>query len=387
MRKTPLPTIAAKNAVISAIIDALDTRECFLLIGHENADEDCISSLVSFALLVTKFDKKAYICLDGDMQKHYDYLLQICRYNSIHVNEGNTDSPIPADTIVICDTPKPEMMAYDESIDPLLANDDIIKIEIDHHLEADSAFCGQEGYRFVAEASSACELIGLIALKLCARDDLLTKYNITDLLSRNLVLSILTGIIGDTKMGKYIKTAKERRFYTIFSSLFDELLRNQTTKSTNISSQQAVFEEIDRLSGREARCAREFLKHTKYGKRTRYIVLDEEQSRLLHSEHTYDTVVAVSRSVADILADESDAFGLVVFYDDRSHSDFIQFRMRRNHAFRRYDLREVLHRFSINNGGGHEGAVGFRIPREDIDDIVEYTDNLLAGVEEDIGEL
>ncbi len=379
-----MPTIAAKNAAVSAIIDALDTRSGFLLIGHETPDEDCIAALVSFALLVTKFEKNASICLRGDLHEHYDYLLKICRYNSIHITDGIENCPIQVDTIVICDTPKREMMEYGSSVKPLLDDANVVKIEIDHHLGADSDYCGQAGYCLVDAASSSCELVGLIALKLCHREDLLRKYNITDLLSRNFVLAVLTGIIGDSKMGKYLKTKRERRFYRIFSSMFNALLVGQTTSSANFSNQDEVFEEIGRLSSSEELCHSAFIGHQATRGPICHIILDEAASTDIHKRFTHDTVVAVSRAVADVLADESKFVGLVVFYDHPSVSDLIQFRMRRSQNFKQYDLRHILDIFSISNGGGHEGAIGFRIPRGEIDDIVAYSETLLDGIEKAI---
>jgi nanoRNase/pAp phosphatase (c-di-AMP/oligoRNAs hydrolase) len=378
--KTAMPTIAAKNATVSAIIEALDTRSGFLLIGHETPDEDCIASLVSFALLVTKFAKNAYICLSSEPHEHYDYLLQICKHNSIHITDCEDLPPAHVDTIVVCDTPKPEMMEYGASVRGLLDNPDVVKIEIDHHLEADSAYCGQKGYCLVDEASSSCELVGLIALKLSRREDLLEKYNITDLLSRNFVLAVLTGMIGDTKMGKYLRTNRERRFYRIFSSIFNEILAGRTTNSANYSSENEVFVAIGRLSSSEEHCYSTFMDHQDSAGPIGHVILDEKTSMEIHQQFTHDTVVAVSRSVADALAEKSKFVGLVVFYDHPDVSDFIQFRMRRSQSFVQYDLRHILEAFAISNGGGHEGAIGFRIPRKDIDDIATYTATLFDGV-------
>ena len=334
--KTAMPTIAAKNSTVSAIIEALDARSGFLLIGHETPDEDCIASLVSFALLVTKFAKKANICLSSELHEHYDYLLQICRHNSIHITDCTELPAAQVDTIVVCDTPKPEMMAYGAAVQGLLDNPDVIKIEIDHHLEADSAFCGQEGYCLVDEAASSCELVGLIALKIRHRVDLIEKYDITDLLSRNFVLAVLTGMIGDTKMGKYLRTDRERRFYRFFSSIFNEILAGQTTRTDNYSSDREVFEAIGRLSSSEEQCYSTFIARQGSRGPVGHVILDEKESMKIHKLFTHDTVVAVSRSVADVLAEKSRFVGLVVFYDHPDVSGFVQFRMRRSQSFDQY---------------------------------------------------
>lgn len=381
MRKTAIKTVAAKNAIVGNIIQALDERKDFLLLGHQNPDEDCIASMVAFALLVTKFEKNATVCFNGELHEHFAYLINICKHNSITVIDGGNETGKNYDAIVVCDTPKPNMIDCGQDIDSIIDDGSRLKIEIDHHLEADSAYFGQQGYQLVDEASSACELIGLIALKLRHRNDMIEKYNITDLLSRNLVLAILTGIIGDSKMGKYLKSSRERRFYRIFSSMFNELLTNQTTKAGNFSNQKEVFHELGRLSESESNCNEAFLKRRRTSDHIGYVVLDGNSTRELYAEFDYDTIVSASRSIADILAEEAGYLSLVVFFDHPSVSDLVQFRMRRSEAFKSFDLRKIIDIFSIKNGGGHEGAVGFRIPAGEIEDIEVFAGEIIRKTE------
>ncbi len=50
-QKRDIPTIAKKNRVLANIARALEERESFLILGHKDPDEDCVSSMVAFALL------------------------------------------------------------------------------------------------------------------------------------------------------------------------------------------------------------------------------------------------------------------------------------------------------------------------------------------------
>ncbi len=59
----------------------------------------------------------------------------------------------------------------------------------------------------------------------------------------------------------------------------------------------------------------------------------------------------------------------------------MQFRLRRAGGWKGYDLRGFLTLFSIANGGGHEGAIGFRVPRGEIPDFHAYVTTLLQGIE------
>jgi nanoRNase/pAp phosphatase (c-di-AMP/oligoRNAs hydrolase) len=81
--------------------------------------------------------------------------------------------------------------------------------------------------------------------------------------------------------------------------------------------------------------------------------------------------------MANFLAEESGYVSLVAYYDPPEKSNLIQFRMRRSQNFKTLDLREVVSRLRITNGGGHEGAVGFRVPGEAVDNYDTFVENIV----------
>jgi nanoRNase/pAp phosphatase (c-di-AMP/oligoRNAs hydrolase) len=369
-KKREIPTIAEKNRIVSNIIKALDERDNFLLTGHENPDEDCVSSMVAMGLLLSKLSKRVTMLVCSEIKKNFRYLLSICEYNSINIIEDCSDLPEAITTLIVLDTPKTSMLMEYRKTAGLLEDDSILVIEIDHHLEADSIYTGDPGYRLVSDASSACELVGLIALKLGYREDLMEKYQIENVLSRNFVLATLTGIIGDSKMGKYLKTRREKRFYRLFSTIFDSMLTEKTYQgSSNFSNMEEVYREINRLSEREEQCYRYFLKRRRQWRYIHSIILDEEESEQLAELYDHETVVSIARAAADRLAETSGYVSLVSYYDDSDHSDLVQFRMRRNQFFKSLDLRDIIEELAIENGGGHPGAIGFRIESSRISDL------------------
>lgn len=387
-QKKNLPSVAEKNRIIGRIVEALDGRDSFLVIGHADPDEDCLSSMVAFALLAGKCNKKAAIALGAETPENYQYLVNICRYNSIAIIR---DGPLPpCSALVLVDTPKPSMVDRPERYAVLKEDPAVLKIELDHHLEADSRYFGDEGYRLVYEASSTCEIIGLLAMKMGNDEELMAKYQIQDLLSRNLVLAILSGMIGDSRMGRYLKTHRERWFYGRFSALFERILAGKTEDGRgNFSSKEQVFRALEALSNSEEACFRFIADRAAGPGKIRYAALDAETSRELFSRFGIDTVVAVARAVVDRLAEESGFLGLVGYYDDPEHSSFVQFRLRRSQAFTSLDLRDAIARLGMTNGGGHPGAVGFRLERELLPDIraaaAAYAGALEAMVEETLG--
>jgi nanoRNase/pAp phosphatase (c-di-AMP/oligoRNAs hydrolase) len=384
MRKKNIETIHEKNRIINNIFDSIETRHNFLILGHKNPDEDCISSMVAFAIILSKFNKHVTLYLSAYVHEHYEYLLNICKYNSIDIYYSDRFNINSIDTIVVCDTAKPSMIDATPSITSLFTANEVRIIEVDHHVGGDSEYSGHEGYCLVNEASSACELIGLIGLKLCNRKDLLTGYNIADPFSRNFVLSILSGIIGDTKMGKYLKSKREKRYYRLFSTVYNNILQKETVKKSNFSDKNQVFDELVRLSRKEEQCFNYIIGRKKFSRSIGYVVLDRNSMEYLFRECDTDTIISVARTVADILAEESGKLSLIAYYDNPEKSDLIQFRVRRSENFKKFDLREIIKIFAIENGGGHEGAIGFRFPRERISDINKYIDEFIEKVEQEI---
>jgi diguanylate cyclase (GGDEF)-like protein len=384
--KRDIATVAAKNRVTARIARALEERDSFMIIGHKDPDEDCVSSMVAFALIANKLNKRSCIVLGASVQDNYGYLIKICRYNSIEILHEVSPGFVPS-TLILVDTPKPEMIDRGELYEGLRRDPSVLKIELDHHLGADSAYFGDPDYRLVYEASSTCEIIGRLAIKMAADERLQEKYQIGDLLSRNLVLAILSGMIGDSQMGRYLKTSREKWFYARFSLLFEKMLRRKTLKgSDNYSSKEQVFQALTALSAAEDSCFRYMANGARATGRVSLSVLDAEASRFLFSTYGPDTVVVVAKALVDTLAERNGCLGLVGYYDDPSSSDFVQFRLRRSQAFTALDLREALAMLGVRNGGGHPGAVGFRIEKEAVPDIEAAAAGFAAALDKAVEE-
>lgn len=386
-KKVEIPTIAAKNRIINNIFDAINTHHDFLLVGHKNPDEDCIASLVAFGLLLSKLLKNVTIMVCEEVHENFEYLLHICTYNSISISKDCLVSNIRFEVLVLLDTAKPSLLMQDSQIIPVLQDKHILKIELDHHLKADSVYSGDPGYRLVTEASSTCELIGLLAIKLNHREEMMKRYYIENLFSRNLVLAILSGIIGDSKRGKYLKSSKEKWFYNLFSNLFEDMLIRKTFKdSNNLSNMDEVYGELIKLSDREKQCFHYMMEKKKESRFIHYIVLDPMESEHLFSQYGHDVVVTIARSVADKCAETSTYLSLVGYFDPPAISSLIQLRMRRSPNYKGLDLRNIIHVFNIADGGGHEGAVGFRIDRDRVPNFGEFIHNVITETERMIEE-
>jgi diguanylate cyclase (GGDEF)-like protein len=379
--KVTIRSIRQKNTVIENIVQAICGRRQFLILGHHNPDDDCIASMISFALLIRKFSAEAAVYFGTPPHAHFRYLLDIAHYNSVRLLDPSSVMPDGIDAVAVCDTPKPSMIDMSPAIRELLADRSIVRIEIDHHIGGDSGYFGDEGYRLVTEASSASELIGHILLRLEGRTDLRERFQVHELFSRNLVLSVLTGIIGDSHMGQYLKSRREQRYYEIFSTMFNDMLSKKTVKKSNFFTMDEVFVELQKLSVAEAGCYLGMWEHRKLSASLAYVALSGERMAPLFAANDEETIVSTARAVADALAEESGRLGLVAYDDNPGKSDLVQFRVRRAAGWKKYDLRGLLTLLSIQNGGGHEGAIGFRIPRSEVSDIEAAVQEMVARIE------
>lgn len=377
MTKAALATIAQKNRIYDRILNRFSEGKSFLVSGHTNPDADCLATMVGVSLLIRKFSKPVRLITEGHMPKNLDYLLMIAEYNGVHLQDA---AEIPPDTTIMCDTAKPSLLPEREELEQTLASRDVVTIEIDHHLGGDSAYIARPTYALVDEASSACSLLARLAWKLSL------SGQINEVFTRNVVVALLTGMVGDTQMGKVLSSRRESRMYSLLTGYLDQMLREQTFSEGKFTDAEHLYTEMIRLSDAEREVWKYIMELKVVDRSVGYIALTPEQSTDLFYTYGADVVVSVTRSAADRLAEESGRLGLVVYYDERQEESLLQCRMRRNYGYEDVDLRKLLDRLNITDGGGHPGAIGFRFPRSRIGDypdlihrIVEAANELARG--------
>ncbi|QOW62137.1 phosphoesterase [Treponema pedis] len=366
-------SIKEKNAVMERILDIIFSKRNFLLLGHEYADEDCIASLVALGLLLRKFSKKVCIFLEKPIPPQLNFFVGICNYNKIRIfTEKLKKIKIP-DAIFILDTPKPEMISAGGYGKKLLAMPDIPKIELDHHFTADADYSGDPDYRLTMRASSTCEIIAQMCVKLEARPTVLKRYGIENLYSRNIVLAMLTGMIGDAKFGNYLSERRDKAFYDYFLKKFNKMLSDKFYKNSgNISSVEEILKVLETLSAEESKIYKKIMELSYIFKNVGVIVLNKEKSNDINTFIEYTQFVGVVKMATDAVADKAHGLGLSVYFDPPEISDKIQFRLRASEEVKGIDLRPILTELKIMDGGGHPGAIGFRFSVSEIPDLDAY---------------
>lgn len=382
-QKTRIRNRRTRRALVNRFIDTLENRRSFLITGHSNPDEDCVASMTACALLLGKFHRPSVIVLGRECWKKFPYLLAICDYNSIPVAGSPDEIGSGFDTIVVVDTPKPDMMEFRDTLLPLMKNTGTIVMELDHHLGSDGEYIGDPEYRFVDEASSTCELIAYLAVMIFRKRSLIGRCNLGDLFTRNFVLAVITGIVGDSKMGQYLKSRRKKRYYRRFSHLFNRMLIEKTNKgSGNLSNMEEILGELEKLSKEEQECCKFFNANKHARPSISWIALDEQATRSLLESFEIEVIVSVAKYTADVMADESGMVSLVAYYDHPARSNSIQFRMRRSRYYKQVDLRKVVEQLGIKDGGGHKGAVGFRVPKNQVSNFSDFVENIISRIVE-----
>ena len=386
-RKSSINSSLERRRIINNILEKTINGRNFLLVGHIDPDEDCFASMVAYALILKKLKKNPRIVFEESKWGKFSYLISICRYNSIKILGCEEDIEQDDSTVIVCDTPKPSMIQFRERIESVIARSDVCVIEIDHHLAADGAYIGNENYRFVDDASSTCELIAELAIRLNRKKNPVTGHRIDNVFTRNIVLAIVIGMIGDAKMGQYLVKASQKRRFRYYSRMFGKMLKRKTIiGSGNISNLQEILHVVERLAGEDEKCFREMLSHKKDYGLISAIALNEVQSLDLMDRYDNETIITAAKYAVNVISSQSGHIGIISYYDDLLHSDYIQIRMRRSPKYKLLDLREILDRIGITNGGGHEGAVGFRVNRGDVTEYESFIESIINQTLKAMGE-
>lgn len=381
-KDSPL-NIVAKNKTIWRIINLIMANSSFLLFGHIFPDEDCVASLTAFGLLLRKFNKKVCIYLESAIQQPLQFLGDLIEYNGI---EFYTDvlGPIPKpDVIFVLDTPKPDMIAADEYGLQLLADSSILKVEIDHHFDADAQTVSVHDFSLLINASSTCEIIAQICYKLSKRSEILQRYEISELYSRNIVLAMLTGMVGDAKTGGYIfKKAEKKKFDYFFSRLNEILAKKRRQNTTNIANATELLHIIDFLSTAEHKILNKLLDYATYDDEIGAIFLNEKTSAEIFKLGDYSQIVGVIKTATNAIAETAGLIGISAFYDPNDISNKLQYRARASKEGNFLNLLTVLLDLKLEDGGGHPGAIAFRLNKSNISekDFDEFNTNLIKRV-------
>jgi len=360
-------TIGARNRVIQNMYYLMKAHRSFLILGHENPDEDCYASTVAGALLLRKFNKHVSIFLESVPPENLKFLTSICKYNKINIYYGTMPPIRSVEVLCILDTPKPDMIAANGCIYDFLNTPSIPKIEIDHHFDSDAAYSGDPAYSLVLHASSTCEILCRICYKLATNPETLQRYSIEELYSRNLVLTLLTGMLGDAKMGNYISNPHDKEVFDYFSKHLNLMLRISTHsegRTKKIESMERLLDVMETTDAETKKIYQAIIDRVRYTGHIGMVILSEDESNTFLKSIEYTQFTGMIKEATNAIAEKVGGIGISAYYDSPGKSNKIQCRIRASEAVRGINLHPILSHFKITDGGGHPGAIAFRLPRE-----------------------
>lgn len=388
-KKTDIPTIAHRNKIVNNITNALLHRESFIIVGHKDCDEDCFGAAVSFALLLRQLQKEAVICVTIPQGGQGTLLKNVCMYNDVPFLSPQSTHIPSYDTIIICDTAKPDLLDAGPTLKARLSDTSILKIELDHHLGADSRYIGSDGYCLVQRATSTCEILLLLCLKLQQQQESLQRLRITDVLTRNISLALAIGILTDTQNGRLINAKREKRVFDAALQILDRRIADHTFDDKKATSITDLMQMDQEKSPVEISLNTYFMRRVKKQPHLHYVVMYKAESTNLARRFENSLVQNVSRVIADKLAEDSGFFGMTSYVaqsDPNDAQSLMQCRIRRNLNYYDLDLRTVLELCEVEDGGGHEGAVGFRFPFHGDQQAEEYISRIIKVVHDQVGQ-
>jgi len=398
-QKVPTPNDLWESNLEQAA-SLIESNQTFLF--SADIDPDSVGAMMSLSLYLRMLDKQVYIVISNALGENLSYLGKMIDYNDIHTLR-NTDEIAGVknaiDAVIFCDTANTKLVPFYPFIWEHLLSRDLPVIEIDHHFGADSEKLANDGVTLFRKANATTEITGELLKKLHQKyPEKPHPFN-----QRNIVISILTGLLGDTVGGRTVPY--KQSYVQWVGSLGNKLKRNTRwrkpngvragdDKKTKFGNPGQILEYLNRLSQDQKVCI-DSLKDR--------MVVEGEVCSLNLLNSTYSQVEDVCRPydspwfayilgfLLDQIPNSSGKVGLLYFHgknaDDR---DCIYIKMRRSSDYSGIDLRttecqlRAIFGGKYMGGGGHPGAASFRIHPHDENEFLAKFEQVVESIQKTI---
>ncbi|MDP6657313.1 MAG: hypothetical protein QF607_03035 [Nitrospinaceae bacterium] len=362
---------------IDQAIALIEEKENFLFCG--DIDPDSVGSMMSLALFLRLMDKQASIVLENGLNENLDYLISILEYNSIRILK--TEDEIKnmkesVDAIVICDTANTKLVPFYSVLSDSFLNQNFSVIEIDHHFGADSEELTEDGIKLFREANATTEIIGELLQELVTRfPETTDPFN-----QRNILIGLITGLLGDTVGGKVVPLKEDFDYW--MKELGARLTKNTRwrgakegrpadSKDSKFASPEKISEYLDRLSDEQEGCLTALTNRINNKNGLGFLNLMEPTYKEVEDvcqPYNSDWFADILGFLLNRVPEEAGKIGVICFNGKNAEGkECIFVKLRRAVAYDGFDLRQVEDQLkgvfdgSYMGGGGHPGAVSFRI--------------------------
>ena len=362
-------------------VSLVGEKESFLFCG--DIDPDSIGSMVSLALFLRLMDKQASVILPNGLNENLRYLINILSHNSIRILKTENDiKTLRSDVqvIVVCDTANAKLVPFCSVLLEEFVEKNVQVIEIDHHFGADSEAVTKDGIKLFREANATTEIIGELLQNLARK----FPETVDPFSQRNILIGLITGLLGDTAGGKVIPLRKDFDYW--MEKLRGKLTQNTRwrkakggrlgdSKNSKFESPEKIREYLDHLSSEQE----EYLAVLKdrIDKKDGFGFLNLMSSAFKEVENICkpkrsDWFVDILGFLLNHIPEEAGKVGVVCYEGKNAEGESCIFiKLRRSNAYDGFDLRQMEEPIKkafggyYMGGGGHSGAASFRVASHD----------------------
>jgi nanoRNase/pAp phosphatase (c-di-AMP/oligoRNAs hydrolase) len=381
------------EANLSQAIKVIHTSDSFLFSG--DIDPDSVGSMLSLSLYLNQLDKKVFLVIPETLGENLDFFEKIITYNSIDILRSQKEIDAVKDeieTIIFCDTANTKLVPFYPFISEFILSRKPKVIEIDHHFGADSEELTDYGIKLFRNANANTEIIGdMLEMLYCQNPQRPNPFS-----QRNIILGLITGLLGDTVGGKVIHYKEDYDHW--MEKLGDQLKvitrwrdsdikRGEDCKTSKFGDPKQILDYLNRLTEDQEVCfnllnARIELK----GKMGFLSLLPSTYYEVKGSCQAFesDWFVDIMNFLVNSVPEKSAHAGMVIFEGKNAEgTDCIFIKIRRAVNFSGVDLRtgedliKELFGDLYMGGGGHAGAVSFRVHTLEEKDLLARLDTLL----------
>jgi len=392
--KKPLEDNVWRDNLRNAI-NIINTSESFLFSG--DIDPDSVGSMLSLSLYLNQLEKKVFLILPEKLGENLDFFEKIIKYNAITIIRNKDQIQAIKDeveTVIFCDTANTKLLPYYSYLSKNILVRKPKVIEIDHHFGADSEELTNYGIKLFRKANANTEIVGKILL--AYHEEYRQGPNPFD--QRNIILGLITGLLGDTMGGKVIPFKED---YDYWMGILENSLKNITrwrefdgerktdNRNSKFGDPKQILKYLNRLTDEQEAYLNFLNKRVELKEQIGFLNLlpstQEEVKNIFKNFNSYwfsDILNFILNSVPE----KTGCAGMVVFEGKNADGEDCFFiKLRRAIKFSSIDLRSTesilkeLFGEQYMGGGGHAGAVSFRIQKMDekefltrIEKIFEY---------------
>ena len=378
--KTPITGVVWEDNIKKAVA-LIQEKKRFLFAA--SLDPDSVGSMVSLALYLNLLGKKAHLIIKESLGSNFDFLEKIIHHNKIEVLtslEQLQGIKKEVDLVMFFDTANSKLLPFYAAIKENFLSQELPVIEFDHHFGSDSEELSANSVKLYRKANANTEIIAELLLQLHEKDPA-QPHPFT---RRNILLPLITGLLSDTVNGKVIHFKED---YEYWMEKLGKSLKKETyaenSQTKNFSDQRQVSEHIHTLAEDQKLCLELMSGRIVMDKGLGMInLLDSTYPEVKYFCQPYNTpwFSEVRDFLLNMVPEKAGKVGILCYHGkDSTGADCAYIKMRRSTQYQGYDLRgaedTVRETFGdlYMGGGGHAGAVSFRIqPQED--------EQFLAGV-------